>query len=340
MRLARDMWLAYRLRWKRRRLIFRAIRSRHRLNPVADNTGKIRPADILGLMTVRNERLRLPGFLNYHRALGVRHFLVVDNGSDDGTIAFLTGQPDVSLWQTDAGYRAARFGMDWIGWLLFRYGHGHWCLTLDADELLVYPHCDTRSLNDLAVWLDGIGVPALPTMMLDLYPHGRLSQCDVPTGADALDGLCWFDPKGYSVMRNDRTRSCWIQGGPRSRMFFAEDPRRAPTMNKIPFVKWNRRYAYLNATHTLLPAHLNEIGTEEGGQVPSGVLLHTKFLPDIISRSIEEKSRRQHFGKPESFDAYYDALASDPVLWSSVSVRYRGWRHLADLGLMSPGRWL
>ena len=85
--------------------------------------------------------IRLPHFLDYYRRLGVDHFLFVDNGSDDGTAEYLAAQPDVSLWATNHSYRLARFGVDWLGWLQWRYGHGHWCLTVDADELLVYPDC-------------------------------------------------------------------------------------------------------------------------------------------------------------------------------------------------------
>jgi len=92
--------------------------------------------------------------LQYYRALKVSHFLFVDNGSDDGTAEFLQSQPDVSLWRTDESYRLSRFGMDWLGWLQMRFGHGHWCLTVDADELLIYPQHDTRDLSALTQWLE------------------------------------------------------------------------------------------------------------------------------------------------------------------------------------------
>ncbi len=58
----RAAWQAYRLRWKRRELIWRALRARHLLQPVADRTAAIRPADILAVTTLRNEIAHLPGF--------------------------------------------------------------------------------------------------------------------------------------------------------------------------------------------------------------------------------------------------------------------------------------
>ena len=59
---------------------------------VSDKTGQIAPDDILAMATVRNEVVRLPFFLDHYRKLGVGHFLFVDNGSDDGTRAYLEGQ--------------------------------------------------------------------------------------------------------------------------------------------------------------------------------------------------------------------------------------------------------
>ena len=59
---------------------------------VARVTEQIAPGDILAFVTLRNERVRLPYFLEYYRRIGVGHFLIVDNGSDDGSRDLLAGQ--------------------------------------------------------------------------------------------------------------------------------------------------------------------------------------------------------------------------------------------------------
>jgi hypothetical protein len=117
---------AYRLRVRRRILLIRALRRRHELTAVANLTDRIVAGDILCMMTIRNESQRLPFVLDHHRKLGVRQFLIVDNDSTDGSHQFLVDQPDVSLWHTASSYKASRFGMDWLTWLMLRYGHGHW----------------------------------------------------------------------------------------------------------------------------------------------------------------------------------------------------------------------
>lgn len=111
-------------------------------------------------------------------------------------------------------------------------------------------------------------------------------------------------------------------------------------MGKLPLVKWNRRYAYVSSTHSLLPRTLNRVYDDQGGELASGVLLHTKFLPEVLERSIEEKERKEHFANSDLYSSYYDDLADDPDLWCEKSTKLIGWRQLEAMGLMSKGNWL
>ena len=105
---------SYRLRLRRRRLELRARRKRRELLSLQDNTNTIHSGDVLLFATVFNEAIRLPYFLEYYRNLGVSHFLIIDNGSSDGSVELLQNQSDVSIWQTEASYKRSRFGVDWI----------------------------------------------------------------------------------------------------------------------------------------------------------------------------------------------------------------------------------
>ncbi|WP_037314630.1 glycosyltransferase family 2 protein [Ruegeria halocynthiae] len=329
----------YRLRLKRRRLLWRSFRSRRQLSCLNDQTAQIKPGAILAFTTLRNEITRLPWFFRHYRALGVDHFLIVDNGSDDGSAEFLRDQPDVSLWQTRASYRAARYGLDWLTWLQMRHGHGHWTLMVDADELLIYPDHDSRSLQDLTTALDQQGRVAFGALMLDLYPKGPLGAQAYDPETDPTTVLGWFDPGPYRVQRQSPLGNLWVQGGARDRMFFADQSRHSPTLNKIPLVRWSRRYAYVNSCHSALPRQLNAAYDGPGGTTPSGVLLHTKFLPEVVRKSTTEKSRRQHFHDPDQFETYYDAITDRPDMWTTESVQYSGWLPLQQLGLMGKIDW-
>src|SRR6056297_4306096 len=100
------------MRLKRKRAKIRSWRKHFSLRPVYDRTNKIKPGDILLFSTFRDEYVRLPYFMESYRSLGVSHFLMVDNDSQDGGREYLAEQPDVSLWTTKASYKNARFGVD------------------------------------------------------------------------------------------------------------------------------------------------------------------------------------------------------------------------------------
>lgn len=328
-----------RLRWKRRRLLWRAFRSRHQLAPVVQRLDRPGEDRVAAFAVMRNEIARLPHWLDHHRALGVGHFLIVDNASDDGSAAYLAAQPDVSLWTTSASYRESRFGRDWTNWLLTRHGAGRWCLTLDADELFVFPHMDRADLPALTAELDRRGVRALGALMVELFPRGPLDPGRPLSHAEALARLTWFDADNYRCAIQQPMRNRWVQGGVRDRAFFADRPQRAPTLNKLPLVRWRRGYAYVNSTHSLLPAALNDSWDGVGDSRLSGALLHTKFLPEIVARSREERARRQHFHDPDAFDAYYDAVIANPDLWHPGAVPFEDWQSLLSAGVMATGGW-
>ncbi len=333
------LWQSYRLRIQRKRWKIRAFRKRRELRRVADRSAQVRPDDILLFCTQRNERIRLPYFLRYYRDLGVNHFFFVDNDSTDGSLDFLARQPDVSVWHTAASYKRARFGVDWLNWLQWKHAHGHWALTVDPDEFLIYPFCDTRPLRALTDWLDASSIKSFPAMLLDMYPKGRIDEQPYEAGQNPFEIACWFDSGNYTIRRNKRFGNLWIQGGVRSRMFFADRPEKAPALNKIPLVRWHRKYAYVSSTHMLLPRGLNLVYDEWGGEKASGILLHAKFLDTFTAKAAEELHRRQHYAGSVEYRAYAEKLQDNPDLWCKWSEKYINWRQLEILGLMSKGNW-
>lgn len=330
---------SYVMRIRRKRHRVRAFRKHFSLKSLSDHTSKIRPGDILLFSTMRDECVRLPYFLKYYRSLGVSHFLIVDNDSTDGTQDYLAAQDDVSVWATSASYKRAKFGVDWLNWLQRKYAHGHWTLVVDPDELFIYPFCDTRPIRALTDWLDVSQVRSFGAMLLDMYPKGRIDEVPYKAGQDPLEIASWFDPGNYVIEKNPTYGNLWIQGGPRSRVFFSEKPRKAPALNKTPLVKWDRRYTYISSTHILLPRGLNRTYDEWGGEKASGILLHAKFLDTFSAKAEEELKRGEHYSGGREYKAYSDTIESNPDLWCKWSEKYINWRQLEILGLMSKGNW-
>lgn len=333
------IWERYRLRLRRKRLRLRAFRKRRELTATILRLKNIGTSDVLLFATVRNERLRLPYFLDYYRKMGIGHFLIVNNGSDDGTAEYLSAQPDVSLWTTEHSYQAARYGTDWLNWLLWRHGHGHWTLTVDVDEFLVFPFCDSRPIQALTDWLDAYDLRTFPAMLLDMYPKGPISAQPYQHGQDPFEIASYFDSGNYLISKNTEYGNLWIQGGARARTYFHDAPENAPALNKIPLVRWQRGYVYVNSTHMMLPRSLNRVYDAAGGEMASGCLLHAKFISVFKAKVSEELQRGQHFAGSREYVAYAAEDPDNTDLWCKWSEKYINWRQLEILGLMSKGSW-
>ncbi len=201
------------------------------------------------------------------------------------------------------------------------------------------PFCDTRPLRALTDWLDASSIRSFGAMLLDMYPKGPIDERPYGEGDDPFQIASWFDPGNYIISQNQKFGSLWIQGGPRMRAFFTDEPARAPALNKIPLVKWDRRYTYVSSTHNILPRGLNLVYDEWGGEKASGVLLHAKFLDMFGQKSAEELDRRQHYAASHEYRAYQANLREKSTLWCPWSEKYINWRQLELLGLMSVGNW-
>lgn len=333
------VWLQYKLRLQRKRLRSRAMRKRRELTAIRKPGGRIKPNDILLFATIRNERKRLPFFLEYYRNLGVNHFMIVDNGSDDSSLLYLEKQKDVSVWTTDFSYKRSRFGMDWINGLMSAFAVGHWCLVVDVDEFFVYPHCDTRPLRALTDWLDSSHTRTFGAVLVDTYPKGDFAKANYKEGDDPVELARYFDSGNYSYDRNKKFGNLYIQGGVRERVMFADKPAYAPALNKIPLIKWAWHNAYASSTHNLLPRGLNKTYDSKGGQRACGCLLHTKFLNMFAEKAEEEIVRRQHYAASREYKAYANSAKSDRNLWTEHSTEYKDWRQLEKLGLLATGDW-
>ena len=329
----------YELRLERKKYLVRAWRKSRSLRVVADRTDAIGPQDVLCFSTLRNEKVRLRYFLDYYRDRGISHFLFVDNDSTDGSREFLAGQPDCSVWTTPDSYKRSRFGMDWINRLLRLYGHQHWCLCRRPGRvpgLPVQRYPADPGADRLA---ERSSIKSFGAMILDMYPKGPITAQPYAEGQDPFEIACWFDPGNYVIERNWQYGNLWIQGGPRARAFFTEQPAKAPALNKVPLVKWHRSYAYASSTHMLLPRGLNLVYDEWGGEKTSGVLLHAKFLDIFTEKAAEELERKQHYAASAEYRAYHAGLNANPDFWTKWSERYINWRQLEILGLMSKGNW-
>jgi len=301
------------------------------------DTAAIDKAWCIVVACVRNERPRLSRFLGHYRHLGAAHFLFIDNASTDDTEAYLREQPDCSVWRADGSYKASNFGMDWCNHLLARHGAGKWCVTVDPDEFLLFPHCEQRGLHSLTRYMEGLGQPSLFAPLIDVYGAGRLSETRLTADTDPFELCPYFDRFNLTQRWDEANGNFWVQGGVRMRRFFADNPMKAPALNKVPLVKWQPGLRYVSSMHHTNRRELN--CTVHGNRLAvSGVLFHFKYVNRLTQKAAEEMTRGEHYDGSAEYKAYLDA--GDPVLFDpEVSLRFGGTRQLQELGFMQAGAW-
>jgi glycosyltransferase involved in cell wall biosynthesis len=188
-----------------------------RLTPAAPP--RLGPFDVAAFLVVRDELAVLPGAFAAQRALGVRHFFVVDNNSTDGTLDWLRRQPDVTAYRSRGSFGAANFGLRWLETLLDEHARDRWALVLDADETFVYPHGEEMAIGELARFLSRTACDALEAVVVDMYSDRPIAETHPIEGRSLLEICGFLDAAGYYEHPVEPGRIL-VHGGPRARLFW------------------------------------------------------------------------------------------------------------------------
>jgi len=289
-----------------------------------------RPHELRAFLCVRDEALRLPYTIEHHRALGIERFFIADNGSTDGTTEYLLRQPDVHVFRVEGSFAKAGCGISWINSLLDAFGDGHWCLTIDADELFVYPASEWTSLRSFTDYLDAKGARVVFALLLDMFSAGPIRAAEARPGQPFLEVCPFFDAGPFHTRAVAAFPGHQIYGGPRARAFWDGRNRgdHPPTVSKLPLVRWTRGLRYLMATHGMeAPLPVADV---------RGALLHFKFFSDFHDRAVREAARGEHALGAREYHYYAEVLRERPELslHHAGSLRYEDTIQLDKLGLL------
>ena len=297
-----------------------------RLRRIDKNNFDIKDSEIIAFSCVRNEILRLPYFLEYHRQLGVDRFIFIDNASTDGTREFLLSQCDSHVFYTKASYAGSNCGIDWLNQLLSEFGDNNWILTLDADELLIYPLCERVKLQKLTRYLDSVKAQAMKTFLIDMYSNKAIIDTCYRKGQPFLKFSNYFDSNSYFQLGKDQMPA---RGGPRYRLFWQDYSREknSPYLINVPLIKWRKDLKYESGTHAM--SNIN-IASLTGGKQ------HFKLFSDFYAYAEVEASRKEHWNNASEYATYWDVLSEKPRLSAMYdgSIEYQDSMQLVNLGLM------
>jgi hypothetical protein len=272
------------------------------------------PGRVVVFAVVFNGIDHLQPFLDHYRRLGVQGFVIVDNGSTDGTRELLAGQPDVLLHDQPGSFRAAAHGVAWINPLIQEHARGRWALFVDIDEHLVYPGLSAgRSLSDLVSYAEAKGAGCFPSFMLDLFATPA-------TAREGFAGHRYLD-REYVSFPSVLPPYRMVQGGVRGRL-----TGRQFLITKSPLVRVDQDVIFLenNHLHTHLPPC--EVTT---------ALLHYKFVGDARARFSEAVERGEHFLGGRFYRDMLARLKGNGIRRGLWARRYRDDRQLTEMGLMT-----
>ncbi|MEO0773118.1 MAG: glycosyltransferase family 2 protein [Pseudomonadota bacterium] len=277
--------------------------------------------DVLLFGVVRDGIEYADWFLSYYRALGVAHFFIVDNGSEDGTFEYLKDQPDVSLFHQPQSFSKSRCGIFWVNDLLKSYGVGHWCLNVDIDEALVFAGSDKgKTIHDFVGFLDREGAETSAGFMLDIYP-ASLERSDTENGFDRSE----YIDLDYQMFPCEYPPYTYVKGGIRGRM-----SGRHLLMTKAPLIKMGRETCYLTNNHYHTHLKVSQMRC---------AVLHYKFVGDIVGRVDDAIEQQEHFNGATFYKSLKPHLAMETLL-DQHSERYGGTDQLIELKYLNhPKGW-
>lgn len=282
-------------------------------------------AEVMVFCCLKNEAQRIPYFLEYYRNRGIEHFFIIDNASHDGSSELLKAADDVHYFYTEDSYRGASAGRLWLQELCQYYGMGKWCLTVDVDELLVYPASELVDIPALCSFLDYEGAEGLFTVFLDMFSDLPLNETVYQPGQPFGEVCRFYEVDSYRVRSSNNAPFVSIQGGPRGRSYEDEGGTGAgPQMKKVPLVKMKPGFSYIFSTHSHKAIRLSRI---------TGALLHYKFFGFFIENAKSEAARGDR-RQPQHYVHYANTLSDGTCFFGPDSREYSSSRDLLKGGII------
>ena len=194
--------------------------------------GNVDPKGFTLVALLRNEMYFLPEFLDHYRRLGVERFVFLNDRSSDGSLEFLTIQPDtvivestrsfgeridLSMYSSVKGVRDFRMESLWRALLLDTFALDRWALHVDLDEFVRLP--EGMTFPDLSEWLNYQPSRMVWGVMLDVYPKDFSALARQETDCRLNFGATWyFDGEEHLRLRENKSPKV-CHPGARARLY-------------------------------------------------------------------------------------------------------------------------
>jgi len=270
----------------------------------------IQTSATIAIIVGKNEKELLPNLLAHHRAIGIEHFLFVDNCSSDDSVDYMLAQPDVSVFIATQEYKHSRFGVNWQETLCSHYGLGRWVLIIDSDELYSYPDFETKKITTITEQAENEQATAIFSPMIDFYPKGALATADVTTKPPFYKTCNYFDGMESMTIQEAPvygpfSNSIQYQGGLRLRIFgeYNVYPQPNYVNQKYNLLKYQPNMRLVEGLHFM---HGHQLATEQC------TIMHFKYHAGFHAKVVREIASGQHWNGATEYKRYANQLAKAP----------------------------
>ena len=328
----------------------RTATDRKLLSGIKILTGEKDPKGIVLFSIMRNERFFIEAFLKHYRELGVDHFLILDDGSDDGTREILTEQRDVTVLVSEFAYGEVyrRVSLPLLHFQQMRAGirlkallpsamlQDQWCVYADADEYSILPP-DIHSLQQLVSKLDRLSCRVVLGVVVEFYPQTysdmKLDVEEAKTFGELLNMAPYFDSAklldvnaqgDIERLRPSASGRLFRQYGVPLGSTSGTKKHRGSATHKLPLIKPGHRVKLLSGHKASVSASPDLALT----------VAHFKFTPDVLRRTNLALNTQAWSGGSQKYSKYEllfkKMAACDGTFMSADSIRYTSSKQMVE----------
>lgn len=152
---------------------------------------EVAPDDVVLLAPVQNGAYYLDAFFAHYRAMGVKHFVFLDNGSTDDTLDRIRAEPGTVI--DHCPLPLGRYEHLIRGYLAQTYGRDRWCLYVDMDEVLDFEGREAHGIQALTRYMASQGHTAMMAQMLEMFPKAPLAEVAALPFDKAQEAFSYYD---------------------------------------------------------------------------------------------------------------------------------------------------
>lgn len=295
--------------------------------------------DVVAFCLVRDGEYYVRGFIEHYLGVGVKHIVLMDNGSTDRTIEIASEYDQVTIVECHLPFREYKLAMRIF--LVEAYGRGSWCLVVDIDELWEYPFLGELPLTTFVRYLEESGFTSVVAHQLELFAEEPIvagHEADQYLGSlryfDISDVYRWpADSKCECVCPDDRLRRFFsgntvtcpeipvMARGVRWQLFGI-----TPVLTKVPLFKLVGSVTpFVSSSHRVKGSILADL---------SCVLLHMCLNQQLFAKAEACVEQGSYFNNSAHYRRIAERLALGPVAMPRHRRLYEGVKDLVALGFL------